>query len=97
MEDDKRTTPRHRVLKAATISFGGGAISCTVRNLSVSGASLEVASPIGIPGSIVLELEGSRRPCRVIWRTERRIGVRFGDAKDKSKPASEPGVKPRHR
>lgn len=79
MEDDKRSTPRYRVLKAATISFGGGAISCTVRNLSVSGAALEVASPIGIPDSIVLELEGSRRPCRVIWRTERRIGVRFTD------------------
>ena len=45
MVEDKRSAPRHRVLKAATISFGGGAISCTVRNLSVTGASLEVASP----------------------------------------------------
>ncbi|RTM14577.1 MAG: PilZ domain-containing protein [Bradyrhizobiaceae bacterium] len=97
MEDDKRSTPRHRVLKAATISFGGGAISCTVRNLSVSGASLDVASPIGIPDAIVLEVEGVRRQCRVIWRTERRIGVRFGDANDKAKPASVPGGKPRDR
>ena len=84
MSDGRReqVDPRHRVLKAATISFGGGAISCTVRNLSVSGAALEVASPIGIPDSIVLDLEGCRRPCRVIWRAERRIGVRFIDRKD---------------
>jgi hypothetical protein len=45
MEEDNRSAPRHKVLKAATISFGGGAISCTVRNLSDSGASLEVVSP----------------------------------------------------
>lgn len=79
--EDHRSTPRHRVLKAATISFGGGAISCTVRNLSVSGASLEVASPIGIPETFALELEGGGRRCRVIWRSEKRIGVRFTDRK----------------
>ena len=97
MDDDKRSTPRHRVLKAATISFGGGAISCTVRNLSVGGASLDVASPIGIPDAVVLEVESIRRQCRVIWRTERRIGVRFGDVNDKPKPVSVPGGKPRDR
>lgn len=75
--EDHRSTPRRRVLKAATISFGGGAISCTVRNLSDSGASLEVASPIGIPDVFSLELEGGSRRCRVVWRKEKRIGVRF--------------------
>lgn len=35
MVEGKRSAPRHRILKAATISFGGGAISCTVRNLSL--------------------------------------------------------------
>lgn len=81
MVEDNRSAPRHRVLKAATISFGGGAISCTVRNLSDNGASLEVASPIGIPDSIVLALEGGGRRGRVIWRKEKRIGVRFVDRK----------------
>ncbi len=79
MEDDNRSAPRHQRLKAATISFGGGAISCTVRNLSNTGASLEVASPIGIPDTIVLEPEGGGRRCRVIWRKEKRVGVRFQD------------------
>ena len=88
MEEDNRSAPRHKVLKAATISFGGGAINCTVRNLSDGGASLEVASPIGIPGSVVLELEGDSRRCRVIWRKEKRIGVRFIDRKDNPESAS---------
>ena len=34
-----------RVLKAGHISCGGAAIDCTVRNLSRTGAALEVASP----------------------------------------------------
>ena len=81
MENDHRSTTRHRVLKAATISFGGGAISCAVRNLSDGDASLEVASPVGIPESIVLEMDGGGRRCSVIWRKEERIGVRFIDFK----------------
>jgi hypothetical protein len=36
-------------LKAGKISFGGGAIDCTVRNLSETGAALEVTTPVGIP------------------------------------------------
>ena len=88
MEDDNRSAPRHKVLKAATISFGGGAISCTVRNLSDSGASLEGASQIGIPDSVVLELDGGGRRCRVVWRKEKRIGVRFVDRKDKPEVSS---------
>ncbi len=43
--------------EAATISFGGGATSCTVGSLSDGGASLEVGSPIGILDPIVLELK----------------------------------------
>lgn len=87
MENDHRSVPRHRVLKAATISFGGGAISCAVRNLSDGGASLEVESPVGIPESVVLEMDGGDRRCRVIWRKEKRIGVRFIDVKNKPKSA----------
>ena len=45
---DHRSMPRHRLLKAATISFAGEATSRAVRNLSDSGALLEEVSPIGI-------------------------------------------------
>ncbi len=76
---EKRVAPRHRVLKAGTIEFGGGAIDCTVRNVSNAGAALDVTSPIGIPEKFTLILPGDGRHfhCRIIWRRERRIGVAF--------------------
>ena len=78
--DEGRRAPRHRVLKAGTITFGGGAgISCTIRNLSDTGAALEVTSPIGIPHefTLLVETDHSSRQCRVVWRKEHRIGVTF--------------------
>ncbi|MBA3727507.1 MAG: PilZ domain-containing protein [Armatimonadetes bacterium] len=77
--DNKRETVRHRVLKAGTIAFRGAGISCRVRNLSASGAALEVENQIGIPPSfdLVLEPDHVNRPCHVVWRKERRIGVAF--------------------
>ena len=79
MADEHRVAPRHRVLKTATIEFSGGAIDCTVRNLSATGAALEVVSPIGIPECFTLfvPVDDLQRPCRVVWRKERRIGVSF--------------------
>jgi PilZ domain len=75
--DQKRIAQRHRVLKAGTIEFNGGGIDCTLRNVSETGAALEVESPIGIPERFTLASNGSRRPCRVVWRKEKRIGVAF--------------------
>lgn len=77
--DEGRKAPRRGVLKAGTISFGGGSIVCTVRNLSRTGAALEVARPIGIPDTfiLVLEMETAKKNCRVVWRQEHRIGVTF--------------------
>ena len=78
--DEHRIAPRRRLLKAGKISFGGGAaIDCTVRNLSETGAALEVTSPVGIPERFTLVVEADHRhlPCRVVWRREKRIGVHF--------------------
>jgi PilZ domain len=78
---ERRKIQRHRVLKPGTISFNrGGGIDCTVRNLSPSGASLDVASLVGIPDEFILIIGGDhdQHPCRVIWRKEKRIGVIFG-------------------
>jgi hypothetical protein len=80
--EERRAAPRHRVLKAGTIEFGGDALPCTVRNLSASGAGIEIMGPLWFPDHFVLALpsEGWRRPCRVIWRDERRVGVVFTQA-----------------
>ena len=77
------TRPRiatcRRVLKAGSIQFGGGAIDCTVRNVSETGAALEVVTPLFIPDRFTLAVQADqlKRPCRIVWRKERRIGVIF--------------------
>jgi hypothetical protein len=75
--EEHRIAPRHRVLKAGTIEFGGGTINCMVRNVSAGGAALEVSSPVGIPEHLTLFADGSHLPCHVVWRKEKRIGVAF--------------------
>ena len=76
-DDDHRSAPRHRVLKGGHILFGGGSIDCTVRNLSETGAALDVTSQVGIPAEFVLVADGIHHQCRVVWRKEKRIGVTF--------------------
>ena len=79
MGDEHRIAPRRRVLKAGSISFGGGAIDCTVRNISDTGAAIEVVTPLFIPDrfKLIVHSDGLNRPCHVVWRRERRLGVAF--------------------
>jgi PilZ domain len=76
---ENRSATRQRVLKGATIEFGGGGIDCTIRNMSASGAMLDVISPVGIPEhfGLVVPTDGKHLPCQVVWRKEKRIGVTF--------------------
>jgi hypothetical protein len=77
---ERRKAARHRVLKTGTITFNrAGGISCMVRNISGAGACLEVESPIGIPDdfTLLVDIDHLRRPCRVSWRKDKRIGVVF--------------------
>ena len=76
---DQRASPRQRVLKSGTIAFGGAGIDCLVRNISATGAALEVESQIGIPKEfkLVISAEHFNGFCRVLWRKAKRIGVVF--------------------
>jgi hypothetical protein len=76
---ETRIAPRHHVSKAGTIEFVGGTINCVVRNLSVTGAAIEVSSQAGIPERFILVMpdDGLRLLCHVVRRTEYRIGVAF--------------------
>ncbi len=76
---DKRADSRQRVLKTGAIEFGGGSIDCTIKNLSATGALLEVVSPLGIPERFTLHFlaDRTRRACTVVWRREKRIGMIF--------------------
>jgi hypothetical protein len=76
---DSRIAPRRRILKAGTIAFGGGAIDCTVRNISATGANIEVVTPLFIPDrfTLIIQSTQTKRPCHIVWRKERRMGVAF--------------------
>jgi hypothetical protein len=77
---ERRTAQRHRVLKQGMLAFsGGGGADCTVRNISESGARIEIASPVGLPDSFTLVIAADRfmRQCRAVWSADRRIGVAF--------------------
>jgi PilZ domain len=79
--EDHRITPRQRVLKAGTIEFSGSKVDCLIRNVSAAGAALEVTSPLWFPDVFVLVTtsDGSSRPCHIVWRNGKRIGVTFDD------------------
>jgi hypothetical protein len=67
---EQRAAPRRRMFKAGTIEFGGGVIDCTLKNLSQTGAQLEVISPLYIPDRFTLFIfsDQFKRRCRVVWR-----------------------------
>ena len=79
MSSESRIDPRNRTLKGGSIYFDGGAIDCTVRNISKTGAALDVVSPLGIPNEFTLMVPGDKlsQRCHVVWRKETRIGVAF--------------------
>jgi len=80
--EDKRRHRRTRVVKAGLISFGGLTISCTVRNLNRSGAILNIANKVTVPKEFKLAiLPGAIwYKCRIVWMSEKRIGVSFNAA-----------------
>jgi hypothetical protein len=76
---EDRIAPRRRVLKAGSIVIGDGAFDCTVRNLSDTGAALEIATPLFIPEhfTLIIQADATKRRCRVVWRKGNRMGVLF--------------------
>ena len=78
--NEGRIAPRKRVLKDGIIDLGaGGTIACAVKNISETGAALEVTTPLFIPDrfKLVIETEHINRPCQIVWRKEKRMGVTF--------------------
>ncbi len=78
---NRRREHRYRCFKTARIHFNAGftVFDCTVRNISNSGAMLEMETLLGIPKKFELTLEyGEKaRRCEVQWRDDRRMGVFF--------------------
>jgi hypothetical protein len=77
---ENRRAARRNILRAGRISFAKESMTCTVRNISATGAAIEGANLNRAPDAftLVLEMESAARPCTVVWRRNAQIGVRFG-------------------
>ena len=78
--EDRRAHPRKRTFKSGTLAFNrAGGITGIVRNLSETGAMLEVESVIGVPDefTLLVEVDHFKRTCHVVWRQPTRMGVHF--------------------
>jgi hypothetical protein len=75
---ERRIAPRRNTAIEATISFGHARMACIIRNVSDTGAKLEVAKVAGIPDVVLLHAPGHRpQTCRVVWRALRELGVEY--------------------
>jgi hypothetical protein len=77
---ETRVAPRYRVRKAANIEFGGNKVACTIRDLSITGAALELSEldpRIPQAFTLVVPEDGLKLPCHVAWRRDFRMGVAF--------------------
>jgi hypothetical protein len=89
-EQEKRRAPRKRVLKGAMIAFNNrsSTLSCTVRDISDTGARLRVAKDQAVPArfDLLIEVDGLEAPCTVAWRRGEDIGVTFDAPPTRRKP-----------
>ena len=77
---DNRDSPRLRTFKGGAISFDRVAgLECIVRNLSDTGACVELSGATTVPDqfSLIIRPELIRRECEVEWRKGKKVGVRF--------------------
>jgi len=68
--------------KAGKLEFGTGRITiipCTILDISLSGAAIEVNSEVWFPDSFKLSVDSQNlcQSCQVKWRKGRRLGVAF--------------------
>jgi hypothetical protein len=75
---DRRKSSRTKTLKGAQIIWRNGIpVQCVIRNLSEAGAKIVVHSPVPGTFDLIFDCDQSRRSCRVVWRKEIQMGVRF--------------------
>ncbi|MGA2818452.1 MAG: PilZ domain-containing protein [Xanthobacteraceae bacterium] len=80
-DDDRRGRTRTRILRSAKLIVPrqSSVIHCTVQNITGGGACLKLANTFGLPETFDLTFEHgrTRRSCRVVWRTNDKLGVMF--------------------
>jgi hypothetical protein len=75
---ERRRSPRMRMLKSGKIFLGSRGVPCTIRSISNTGACLQVQTTYGIPSIFEPAIaDGERRACKIVWLDSTRLGVQF--------------------
>jgi hypothetical protein len=76
---DKRRAPRHPVLNQARILAEPSALYCAIRDLSATGARLQVGRDTWLPPhfNVMLSRENLVVGAKITWRTREYVGIAF--------------------
>ncbi|WP_162560591.1 PilZ domain-containing protein [Methylobacterium durans] len=81
---EQRRAPRQDLFRLGELHPAGGSspIDCLVREASADGALIEVGQTSALPDAFTLKIQstGLNKPCQVVRRTERCLGVAFTTA-----------------
>jgi hypothetical protein len=87
----ERDSERILAFLKATVRYQNKNVTmdCIVRNISQTGARLEICAPVSLPIEFELEIpaRGAMLQCQLKWRNSNAVGVRF---KDIAHPPSAP-------
>ena len=88
--EEPRSGARRRMLKSGRICFNErhSTLECAVRDISEQGARLRLSGSIDAPDTfeLLVELDGIRVDCAVVWRSNDEIGVVFTSEKVQEAP-----------
>lgn len=64
-------------LPASLLMAGLPAAACRIRNISMTGALVEIQSSLGVANQVMLTFANRSRWVKVVWSEATRIGVQF--------------------
>jgi PilZ domain len=77
---ERRRHKRVTLLQSATLLGGDRVIDCLIRDVSVSGARLDILQPPAPTEALVLDLaDAGRLSGRIVWSRETQAGFQFLD------------------
>jgi PilZ domain len=80
-DGEQRRALRRRVLKAGLVAYNErhSTLSCTVRDISDTGARVRVDGSVSAPDTfeLIIQIDGLEASCEVVWRNGSEVGVRF--------------------
>jgi len=75
---DRSRAPRILMLRSALLHYGSRAIPARIRNVSSSGAQIDIDRPMPVDSVVAIDFgEGSKMSATVRWSQGRRMGVAF--------------------